>query len=110
MGGLPDGAPEAWRAAAALVPVDKRQGYVVQLELLGVLPPRDRDHVDRVAFQRGSYGLASVCLRWWARAVKSLGCSAPTRGEDRVLVPYMVMRPGYAWGKLQCVAGVVPHS
>jgi hypothetical protein len=66
--------------------------------------------VERGGVQGSSYGVAAVCAGWWARAVASLQCpdpAPPAPGVRDVVVPYLVMHPGYAYGKLQLVGAAL---
>ena len=105
--GLPASAPAGWVEAGEELDEEQRDGKVVALEFLGLLPVSDPAHVARGAMPGTSYGVAAVSWAWWSRAVGALGCPAPAPPEPGVAdvgVPYLVMRPGYAVGKLHLAA------
>ena len=107
--GLSRGAPHAWVEAGDKLDEKWRRGNVVNLEFVGLLPPSDGVHVKRGGVQGSSYAVAAVRADWWLQAVASLGCcptAAPATdaGGGYMFVPYLVMHPGYAYGKLQLLA------
>ena len=101
------GAHDLWVQAGAALADKRRGGKVVHLDFLGLLPPCDDVHVKRGGIRGSSYGLAAVRTDWWSRAVASLGCrlaAVPGADSEYMYVPYLVMHPGYAYGKLQLLA------